>query len=374
MSQAESAIAQSGSLSAKRSPGTVRLLIGTSGRGSKGLYTAYFSNGTLTAPTLAVEASNPSFLALPRPDFPVLFAVTQPENMPSHATSFTHPAMSDRPGEQFEKISVAPSHSVGGCHVGVSPDGRSVFIANYRGASVASFHADDHGTLTLASHIDFPPDGHGPNPDRQQQSYVHSALASPGGNFVLVNDLGLDRIHIFRLDHSTARLTPHGEWHAAPGSGPRHLALHPNGHWIYCIHELNSTVVLLDWNATEGTLTTIGQPISTLPPGVDAAGKRASELAFSHDFQHLYASNRVEESFTVYTIDPHTGLLSVLQHLPNPGKESRHIAVSPDGQTFLSANQFSDEISLFPIDAATAKLGDRTSSIPLGGPSCLLFA
>ncbi|GAA3761035.1 lactonase family protein [Terriglobus aquaticus] len=374
MSNVESAAATA-QQSSKRAPGTVRLLIGTSKRDSKGLYTAYFSNGTLSAPALAEPARNPSFLALPRPDYPVLFAVTQPEDLPSHASSFTHPPMSDRPdGDQFQKISDAPSHGKGGCHVGVSPDGHSVFIANYAGASVASFHADDRGALTLASHIDFPPDGHGPNPDRQQQSYIHSALSSPDGNFVLVNDLGLDRIHIFRLDHATAKLTPHGEWHAEPGSGPRHLALHPNGHWIYCIHELNSTVVLLHWNAAEGTLTTAGQPISTLPPGVDAAGKRASELAFSHDLRFLYASNRVHESFTVYSIDPQTGALSTVQHLENPGKESRHIALSPDGKFFLSANQFSDEISVFPIDTATGKLGDRTSTVPIAGPSCLLFA
>ena len=371
---ADAATQPEGKPHSKRLPGTVRLLLGTSGRGSKGMYVGYFNDGHLTEPTLAVEASNPSFLALPRPDYPVLFAVTQPESKPSHATSFTHPAMSDRRGEQFRKISVAPSHGVGGCHVGVSPDGHAVFIANYRGASVASFLADAEGHLTLATHIDFPPEGHGPNPERQQQSYIHSALSSPDGNFVLVNDLGLDRIHIFRLDHQTAELTPHGEWYAAPGSGPRHLALHPNGHWIYCVHELNSTVAQLQWDAAKGTLTALGEPICALPRDVLPEGKRCSEIVFSKDLRFLYCSTRVEELFTVFAIDAETGALSTVQHLANPGKESRHIAISPDGRFFLSANQFSDEISIFPIDTASGKLGERTESVPLGGPSCLLFA
>lgn len=359
--------------SAKRAPGASRLLIGTSGRGSKGVYVSYFTNGHLTEPTLAIEALNPSFLATPGRTYPYLFAVTQPEKLMSHASSYTHPPMSDRPGEQFQHITDAPSEAVGGCFVSVTEAGNGVFIANYRGASVASFHADRQGRLTLASHIGFPPDGHGPNPERQQQSYVHSALPSPDGKFVLVNDLGLDRIHIFRLDHATAKLSPHGEWHAVPSSGPRHLASHPNGRWIYCIHELNSTIALLDWDKDTGTLTTLGKPISTLQPGVSADGKRASEIIFSRDMRFLYASTRVDELFTVYTIQPETGALTVLQYLPNPGKESRHIAISPDGKWFLSANQFSDEISVFPIDTESGKLQDRTSSIPLGGPSCLLF-
>lgn len=369
MLQAESAVAQQ----PKRSPGTARLLIGTSGRGSKGVYVSYFHNGKLEEPTLAVEAANPSFLATPNSSFPHLFAVTQPENQPSHATSFTHPPMSDRPGEQLQRIGDAASEHPGGCHVGVSPDGHSVFVANYGGANVASFHADEKGQLTLASSIHFPPDGHGPNPDRQKQSYVHSTLASPDGNFVFVNDLGLDRIHIFRLDRATAKLTTHGEWKSAPGAGPRHLAVHPNGEWVYCINELNSTVNLLHWDKKTGTLTTVGTPVPTLPSGVDAAGKRACELAFSRDLRFLYASNRVDESFTVFTIAQQTGTLTVLQHLPNPGKESRHIAISPDGKFLLSANQFSDDISVHPIDAATGKLADRTATVKLGGPSCLLF-
>ena len=370
MIHADSAVTQQ----AKRTPGTTRVLIGTSGRGSKGVYAAYFANGHLSEPTLAVEAANPSFLAIPSQAYPTFFAVTQPENLTSHASSFTHETMSDRGGEQFQHISDAPSERVGGCHVGVTGDGHAVFVANYGGASVASFHADSKGALTLASHIDFPPDGHGPNPDRQKQSYIHSALGSPDGNYALVNDLGLDRIHIFQLDRTTAKLTPHGEWKAAPGSGPRHLAIHPNGHWIYCIHELNSTVALLQWDSTKGTLTTVGTPVATLPGDLDVSKSRACELAFSRDLKFLYASTRVNEYFTTYSIDQQTGALALIQHLPNPSKESRHIAVSPDGRYLLSANQFSDDVSIHPIDAASGKLGERTGMIHLGGPSCLLFA
>ncbi len=362
---------------AKRAPGSVRLLIGTSGHGSKGVYAAYFSNGQLSPPTLAAEAANPSFLALPDTSrgqaAPALFAVTQPESENSHASSFAHPAsMSDLRGERFTRIGDASSTSTGGCHVSCTRDGSCVFVANYGGGSVASFHADAQGNLTLASLLKFPAADHGPDKDRQTQSYAHSARPSPDEGYVLVNDLGLDRIHILKLDRATATLTPHGEFKARPASGPRHLVYHSNGQWIYSINELNSSIDQLTWDSAAGTLT-LRNVVGTLPHFIDWVGKRACEMAFSPGEKFLYASNRVYEDFVVFAVNPQTGVLSAVQHLPNPGKESRHIAVDPTGQWLLSANQFSDDITVYPIDTQTGKLGASTCTVTLGAPSCLLF-
>ena len=260
--------------------------------------------------------------------------------------------MSDQPLQTFPHLGEAESGSPGGCHISVTRDGRCVFVANYGGASVASFLAKADGTLTLASHVSFPSAEHGPNPDRQKQSYAHSAVPSPDGNYVLVNDLGLDRIHIFRLDSAAATLTPHAEWKAAPGSGPRHLALHPNGKWIYSINELTSTIDQLGWDPVAGALTSLSH-IGTLPAGVNPGMTKACEMVISHDGHFLYASNRVDEDFAVFSIHPVSGALTLVQHLPNPGKESRHITVDPSGRWFLSADQFSDDISVFPIDPVT---------------------
>jgi 6-phosphogluconolactonase len=371
---------QSDGAQARQLPGTQRILIGTSSQTEttgvgEGIFVASFRDGHLGTPKLMTKVTSPSFLAVPDAGHP-LFAVLGGDGGDSLAASYAVSPGTDAATTVVKPLDKAGSGSGGGCHVGVSRDGKCVFVANYGGGSFASFAADAAGKLTKASVVRFPPDEHGPVADRQQGSHAHSALVSPDGNFVLVNDLGLDRVHIFRLDRATAKVTPNkpDHWASEPGAGPRHLVFHPNGKWIYCICELNSTVVQLAWNPTHGTLET-KSVAHTLPDGVDAKQARACEMVFSKDMRFLYACNRrASESFAVFAVDAATGKLTRVQVLANPGLEARHIALDATGKWFLSANQFSGEISVFPIDTKTGKLGERKSSVAISGPSCLLFA
>lgn len=347
------------------------LYIGTSGKVTKGVYTAEFdpSNGTLTQPALAQELQSPSFIAL-SPSKSHMYACSEMDGPGQVAALSVH-------GSKLGLMDQQSTDGAGTCFVSVHPDGKSVFAANYVEGSVSSFALKSDGEVSpVVSHIVFGSQGHGPVADRQEGSHGHSAVPSPDGNYVLVNDLGLDRIHIFRLDKATAKLTASNPaaWHAKPGSGPRHLALHPNGKWIYNINELADTVDLLYWDAAHGTLTQHGE-YSTLSAGVSGKDIRACEVIFSPDLRFLYASNRRDnESYTVFSIDQHTGVLGFVQNLPNEGKESRHFVIDPSGKWLLSANQFSDEISVYPRDPVSGKLSPRVSSTKLAGPSCLLFA
>ncbi len=349
------------------------LFIGTAGRGSKGVYRAEFNanTGQLTLPQLMAPAESPSFLARTAAFHPRLYAVTGGDAGNAAANGF---ALSADSVPSLTPLNIADAAGPGGCHISVHPDGRSVFVANYTAGSIASFLADTRGLLTRASYIAFPADGHGPDPDRQTKSFAHCAQPSADGSFLFVNDLGLDRIHIFRLERATAKITPHGEWQAQPGSGPRHVAIHPNGRWVYNINELTSTVDLLSWDSAKGALSTLSS-ISTLPHGATHSKAGACELLLSPDQRFLYASNRVgEDSFALFSIAPQTGELTLLQVAPNRNKHSRHIAIDTSGRWLLSANQFGDNISVLPRDSTTGHLGEQVCTVPLGGPSCLIFA
>ena len=61
-------------------------------------------------------------------------------------------------------------------------------------------------------------------------------------------------------------MTPAGAYHGAPGSGPRTLHFHPNGHTAYCMNELVSTVDVLEWHKADGSLTLVKR-IDLLPEG-----------------------------------------------------------------------------------------------------------
>ena len=346
-----------------------RIFLGTSGTDGRGVYTATFDTeaGTLTEPTLAAELPKASFLCFDGRNENRLLAISQEPGAPAGEVACFH---MDVAAAKLTEVHRASTQAPGAVHL--SAQGSTVVVANYVGGSAASFHMDADGALHPASFYQFNAADHGPDPKRQDHSYAHAADITLDGGYVLINDLGLDRIHIFKLDAETAQITLHGEWKSAPGAGPRHLVQHPNGKWVYNINEIACTINQLAWDADAGTLTTL-QTIETLPEGVSKTDVRACDMVVSKDLRFLFAANRVHEDFVVYALDPQTGALTLVQRLANPGKEARHIAVDPSGKWFLSANQFTNEVSIFPIDTATGRLGDRTSSTNINNPSCLLF-
>ncbi len=86
------------------------------------------------------------------------------------------------------------------------------------------------------------------------------------------------------------------------GSGPRHLALHPDGHHLFVINELASTVSLLFFDPEAGVLQEL-QTVTTLPEGYSGKNSTA-EVEVSSDGRFLYGSNRGHESIHIFAIYP----------------------------------------------------------------------
>ena len=76
--------------------------------------------------------------------------------------------------------------------------GKSALVANYNSGSVALLPIRGDGSLGEASIVDQHV-GKGVDPKRQQGPHAHSAVFAPGNEFALSNDLGLDKIFIYRL-------------------------------------------------------------------------------------------------------------------------------------------------------------------------------
>jgi len=245
-----------------------------------------------------------------------------------------------------------------------------LLCANYGGGSASSFPVSADGHISpVVSHFQYT--GHGPNHDRQEAPHVHRATASPGNRFALFNDLGLDLIHIYAMDPATAKLIPHQSWHAPAGSGPRSLRFHPNGRWAYCVLEMGSSLIVLDWNESSGTLTA-KQQVSLIPAGFTARSQ-ASETAIDHAGRFLYAADRYYDGLYSFTIDPATGRLQDMTRIPITGKTPRHITLDPTEHWLLAANQDSDTIEIVARNPATGKLATHTTTVPHIKPQCLVF-
>lgn len=352
----------------------LRFYIGTYSRGlSKGIYFSSLdvTTGRLAEPQLAAVTDNPSFLAL-HPDVKRLYAVNETaeyQGKPGGSIS----AFDIQSDGALKLINAQPTAGAAPCHASVDPSGRCAMIANYTGGSIAAYPIDAAGSLqTAATFIQY--SGIGANPKRQNGPHAHSINLDPAAKFVLVTDLGLDKVLSYRLDPAAARLTPADPpfTKVDPVSGPRHLDFHPSGKFVYVINEIACTVTAMSYDPERGSATVL-QTLSTLPDGKPQPGYSTADIHVHPSGKFLYGSNRGHNTLALFRIDPATGKLAAVGHFSTGGKTPRNFAIDPTGRYIIAANQASDNLVLFRIDPQSGALTPAGSQITVGFPVCIRF-
>jgi 6-phosphogluconolactonase len=343
------------------------------GSTSHGIYAYRWDadSGTMTPLGLAAKTANPSFLALSA-NRRHLYAVNQLDRYrgakSGSVSSFAVNAVSGK----LRLINVVSSGGASPCKITADFTGKAAFVANFNGGSIASFRVLPGGALSdPVSRFRY--SGHGADPVTQAGSHPHCTTVSPDNRCLLINDLGLDRVSVYRMNPDTARLTPNVPpfYEAAPGSGPRSLAFHPSGRWAYSLNEMASTLDVLAWDSERGSLTRF-QNISTLPEGFTGVNTAAT-VAVESAGRFLYASNRGDNSMAVFAISDHDGTLKAVQHVSCGGRTPRHFALDPGNQWLLVANQDSSNVVVFARNARTGFLTPTGNQYALSAPVCLVF-
>jgi 6-phosphogluconolactonase len=271
---------------------------------------------------------------------------------------------------ELQPLSARNSASKGTCHVALDHSGRVLLAADYGGGSAASFLVSDGqlSPIVWQEHYTL----HAPNNDRQESAHAHFASFSPDNSFAYINDLGANMIHIYRLDASTAQLTPAGEYHARAGAGCRTLHFHPNGLTAYCVNELDSTVDVLRWSRADGSLTLVTR-IELLP--ADYHGPtRGCDTVIPKDGKFVYFANRDDNFLYSFRADVKTGALTPIGRTSCGGKTPRNFGLDPTERWMLVANQDSDNVSVFARNPATGVLANEGKSFAVPAPMCILFA
>jgi 6-phosphogluconolactonase len=372
-SAALSMVGRRGFSLAEKSGGRL-LLVGTqTAATSKGIYAYSFdaAAGELKELGLAAEADNPTFLTL-APNGRTVLVANELDTYEGKSSGAVSTYALDRTNARLSKISEVASQGGGTCHVAFDHTGRSAFAANYGGGSAASFSVGPDGRLSPAVSF-FQFSGQGPDKERQKGPHAHRVTVSPDNRFLLVNDLGLDAIHIYRLDAATAKLTENepAAWQSSPGAGPRALQFHPNGKFAYCITEMTSSVVVLRWDTRRGVLETV-QEVVMRPPDFQGA-TAGSDIVIDHEAKFAYATDRFDDIIVTFAISPDDGRLTLLNRTSCGGKVPRHLTLDPSGRWLLVANQASDNIAVLARDVRTGQL-TAGKSLALSKPQCLVFA
>jgi 6-phosphogluconolactonase len=343
------------------------------GSTSKGIYAFRWDAdaGTLAPLGLAAATANPNFLTL-SPNRRHLYAANDVDEYHGEKSGTVTSFAVEGSSGKLKAINTVSAGGLSTCEIAVDFTGQAAFAANYDGGSAASFRILPSGALSKAVSF-FQYHGHSANPERQAAPHAHCTTVSPGNRYVLVNDLGLDRVSVYHLDPATARLTPNDPpfYEALPGSGPRSFVFHPSAKWAYSLNEISNTVDALAWDDARGTLTRL-QNISTLPEGF-TAWNTAATVAVDASGRFLYASNRGANNLAVFSIDDREGTLKAVQHVASGGKTPRHFTLDPGNQWLLVANQDSSNIVVFARNPRTGLLTSTENQYPLSLPVCLIF-
>jgi len=240
--------------------------------------------------------------------------------------------------------------------------------ANYSGDNVGLLKLNSNGELSEL--LDVQQHSGKGSTDRQEAPHAHSAWFD-GDDIVISVDLGTNELWFSHLDTNREKLIPSNpqKLKMEPGAGPRHLALHPNGKWIYVVNELDCTVTRL---LKKGNgIYEKGGSISTLPTNFTEANYCA-DIHISSDGKFVYASNRGHNSIAIFHVNINDGILKAIAHQDVKGEWPRSFVLSPDENFLFVANQYTNNIVSFKRDKNTGLL-EFVDEAEAPSPVCILF-
>ncbi len=338
----------------------------TGKNGSQGIYRSKLdaATGKLAAPELAAEMGSPSFLAL-HPSGKYLYAVGEGGGKDGGpVVAFAVDAATGKLTKLNELLSGGP----GPCHISIHPKGSHAIVANYGGGSTSFYKLGDDGKLVeriaFIQHV-----GSGPNKGRQSEPHSHCGFFTPKGNAAVSVDLGIDKVKVFAFDATKGTVSDDAapDIVTPPGSGPRHIAIAPDGKRAYVCGELDSTVNVIEISDEGGMVV---QSLSTLKETV--SGNSTAECILSPNGQFVYVSNRGHNSIAVFKVGDDRKLTAA-GHITGNIKIPRNFNIDPSGKWMLIASQDGDQVGVFEIDAKTGLARETDQVIKVGRPVCIKF-
>jgi len=343
----------------------MNLIVGTYTKpgGSEGIYVYQFNIETAAFKLKQVNKGieNPSYLAVSS-DQKFIYSVNE-SGKNSAVSAFSYDA-------SLGSLKLLNKQATGADPCFIITDGKHVISANYSGGSASVFGLKADGSISPLKQT-LQHTGSSISKDRQSAPHVHMAQFTPDGKYVVINDLGTDKVHVYAYQKGSASdvLLPHDSVAVEPGSGPRILTFSKDGKYAYLIDELFAGVTVFRYQ--DGSLEKI-QTTKITEEGFNGENG-AAHIQLSPDGKFLYASNRGSENkITIFAVEK-GGLLSKRGIVSTGGKGPRNFVIDPSGKYLLVGHQYTNNIVIFERDMNNGSLKDTGKRIEVGSPVCLVF-
>ena len=337
------------------------------------IYSLNQETGAFTYLTGAKGVSNPSFLALSS-QLDHLYAVGEDEGSTATVNAFSF----DKQAMRLTLMNSALTYGGAPCNVSLSPQEDFVLTANYFGGNVSIFPLKSDGSLqTRKPHL-LQFHGTSIHPERQTKSYLHSVRFTQDQKYLIANDLGADKLYMYpvltpdakkEIGNSSLLIdeSKRKDISVEPGSGPRHLCIHPNGVYYYLITELSGKVISMRY---ENETLTPFQYIAA--DTVHAEG--SADIHCTADGRFVYASNRLKaDGIAIFKVDQQNGELTKIGYQLT-GTHPRNFIITPNDKFLLVACRDTNEIQIYQRDRESGLLQDTGKRINMEKPVCLKLA
>jgi 6-phosphogluconolactonase len=349
-----------------------KVFIGTYTSGSsKGIcaYDMDDETGKLTPANTPAEIENPSYLVFSKNKKYLYAVVENTEYNGEYGGAVAAFFINSSTGE-LDYLNYQSTKGKHPCHLCVDSDNKYLFAANYSEGSLSMFPINEDGSLAACSQ-NIRHEGSGPNKQRQEAPHVHFVALTPNEKQLCAIDLGIDAVKVYDFDKPKGILSYNEKLTVKlkPGSGPRHMAFHPNGNFVYIITELSCEIAALKYSKVGFEAI---EYVSTLPQGYTGDNTCAA-IQLSPDGKFLYASNRGDDSIAIFKINTNSGRLALVEITSTLGNSPRDFAIDPTGRSLYVTNQNSDNISAFVVDNETGKISSTGEFIEISRPVCIKF-
>lgn len=301
------------------------------------------TNDKLVDYQLIAEVDSPTYLTFSS-DKKSMYTISKEENG-AGLTSFN---LLDN-GEYKKRASIT-TEDAAPCYISFDEDRKLLFTASYHGGYVSVYKENEDGTIEQTDRVIH--EGSSVH-ENQKSPHVHYTDYAPNSQILLVCDLGTDEVFSYEVSDE-GKLTEISRYTAKAGSGPRHLAFHPNGKTVYLVCELSSEIEILEYNQEDATFTYVDR-ISTIPETHTSFNSGAA-IRVSNDGNFVYYSNRGHNSIAVFEVSETTEALTLVDYVPTEGETPRDFNFSPDENYLIVGHQDSDHLTLFKRDQAVGKL------------------
>ncbi|MDY6316096.1 MAG: beta-propeller fold lactonase family protein [Oribacterium sp.] len=275
----------------------------------------------------------------------------------------------------LSKLNTRNIRGMRGCHLAIDQNDQYLMVSGYHDGKATLLKLEPDGSVGPI--IDGIYDkGVGSVAERTFRPHVSCARMTDDQKYILVADLGIDQVRVFRLDKTDGKMRQIDTIRCEMESAPRHFRFSPDRKYLYLMYEVKNVIDVFAFHEGKGFNDIEFEKIQEISTHNDKTNSpliAACQMRFSpdKDAKHLFCSNAGINTVTIYDRDLETGLLTMKCSLPIAGEYPKDFCIFPDEKHIAVANNETGTITFFSIDYEKGLLIMSARDIQIDEPNCI---